>query len=79
MKIGIIGCGTIANAAHMPSYANNEKAEMKWFCDLIIEKAQAAKEKYGNENSLVTTDYRDVLNDPEVQAVSVCTPNNVHN
>ena len=79
MKIGIIGCGTIANSAHMPSYANNEKAEMKWFCDLIIEKAQAAKEKFGNENSLVTTNYMDVLNDPEVQAVSVCTPNYVHN
>ena len=26
MKIGIIGCGTIANAAHRPSYANNPKA-----------------------------------------------------
>ena len=78
MKVAIIGCGTIANNAHMPSYSRNPKAEMVWFCDLIIEKAEAAKAKYGNENSRVTTDYREVLADPEVQAVSVCTPNNVH-
>ena len=78
MKIGIIGCGTIANAAHMPSYANNPKAEMVYFCDLIPEKAEAAREKYGAPGAKVVTDYHEVLNDPEVQAVSVCTPNYMH-
>ena len=78
MKVAIIGCGTIANSAHMPAYQKNEKVEIAWFCDLIPEKAQAAKEKYGCACSKVTTDYREVLADPEVQAVSVCTPNNVH-
>ena len=76
IKVAIIGCGTIANAAHIPSYLNNKKAEIKYFCDIIPEKAQACVEKYGCGEAI--TDYHVALNDPEIQAVSVCTPNNVH-
>ena len=76
MKIAIIGCGTIANAAHIPSYLNNDEAEIKYFCDIIPERAQAAVEKYGCGTAV--EDYHQVLSDPEVEAVSVCTPNNVH-
>ncbi len=76
MKIGIIGCGTIANSSHIPSYMNNKKAEIKYFCDIIPERAQAAVEKYGC--GIAVTDYHEVINDPEVVAVSVCTPNKAH-
>lgn len=76
MKVAIIGCGTIANSAHIPSYMNNPEAEIKYFCDIKPEKAQAAVEKYGCGQAV--TDYHEVLADPEIQAVSVCTPNNVH-
>lgn len=76
MKIAIIGCGTIANSAHIPAYIANPEAEIVYFCDIIPERAQAAVEKYGCGTAVV--DYRDVLADPEVEAVSVCTPNNVH-
>ena len=31
MKIDIIGCCTIANADHIPSYLNNAEAEIKFF------------------------------------------------
>ena len=47
MKVAVIGCGTIANAAHIPSYMKNPEAEIKYFCDIIPERAQAAVEKYG--------------------------------
>ena len=76
MKVAVIGCGTIANAAHIPSYMNNPEAEIKYFCDIIPERAEAAVEKYGCGTAVV--DYHDVLADPEIEAVSVCTPNNVH-
>lgn len=76
MKIGIIGCGTIANNSHIPSYLANEKAEIKYFCDIIPERAQAAVEKYGCGTAV--TDYHEVINDPEIIAVSVCTPNKMH-
>ena len=76
MKVAVIGCGTIANSAHIPSYMNNPEAEIAYFCDIIPERAQAAVEKYGCGQAI--TDYRVALNDPEVEAVSVCTPNHMH-
>ena len=76
VKVAVIGCGTIANAAHIPSYMNNSDVEIKYFCDIIPERAEAAVKQYGCGTAIV--DYRDALNDPEVEAVSVCTPNKAH-
>lgn len=76
MKIAVIGCGNIANNAHIPAYLKNSAAEIKYFCDILPERARAAVEKYGCGTAV--TDYHDILNDPEVEGVSVCTPNNVH-
>ncbi len=76
MKVAVIGCGNIANAAHIPSYIGNPETEIKYFCDIIPEKAQAAVEKYGC--GIAITDYREVLKDEEITAISICTPNNVH-
>lgn len=76
VKIGVIGCGCIANSAHIPSYMNNPEVEIKYFCDIIPEKAQAAVEKYGCGTAV--EDYHTVLADPEIDGVSVCTPNLMH-
>lgn len=76
MKVAVIGCGTIANFAHIPSYLNNPEVEIAYFCDIIKEQAEGAVAKYGCGQAV--TDYREILKDPSVTAVSVCTPNNVH-
>ncbi|MCI8405534.1 MAG: Gfo/Idh/MocA family oxidoreductase [Oscillospiraceae bacterium] len=76
IQVAVIGCGNIANNAHIPSYMANAEAEIRYFCDIIPERAEAAVEKYGCGKAI--TDYHEALNDPEVVAVSVCTPNNVH-
>ena len=76
MKIAVIGCGNIANNAHIPAYMKNPEAEIVYFCDILPERAEAAVEKYGCGKAVV--DYKEVLADPQVEAVSVCTPNNVH-
>lgn len=76
MKVAVIGCGTIANAQHIPAYMKNKEAEIKYFCDIILERAEAAVKKYGCGTAV--EDYHDVLNDPEIEAVSICTPNKSH-
>lgn len=76
LKVAVIGCGAIANAAHIPAYLKNEKAEIKYFCDIIPERADGAVEKYGVGKAVY--DYHEVLADPEISAVSVCTPNFMH-
>lgn len=76
MKIAVIGCGRIANDAHIPSYLKCEDVEIKYFCDILPEKAQACVDKYGVGTAVA--DYKQVLADPEITAVSVCTPNMAH-
>ncbi|MCL2099115.1 MAG: Gfo/Idh/MocA family oxidoreductase [Oscillospiraceae bacterium] len=76
IKVAVIGCGTIANAAHIPSYMKNEKTEILYFCDIIPERAEEAVKKYNCGKAV--TDYREVIADPLVDAVSVCTPNDMH-
>lgn len=76
MKIAVIGCGTIANSAHIPAYIANGTVDIKYFCDIIPQRAEDAVEKYGCGTAIL--DYKQVLADPEIVAVSVCTPNNVH-
>ncbi len=75
--VAVIGCGRIARDAHFPAFAKMDNIRVKYACDLIIEKAQAMKEKYDFiENTIV--DYKEILADPEVKAVFVLTPNYAH-
>ena len=76
IKVAVIGCGCIANGAHIPAYMNNPDVEIKYFCDIIPERAEEAVKTNGC--GIAVTDYRKVLADPEVDAVSVCTPNRAH-
>lgn len=76
VKVAVIGCGSIANGAHIPAYMKNPQAEILYFCDIIPERADEAAEKYGCGKAVY--DYHEILNDPQLDAVSVCTHNNLH-
>jgi predicted dehydrogenase len=52
------------------------RAELRYVCSRNAEKARAAKDALGF--SYCTDDYRALINCPEVDAVSICTPNNLH-
>lgn len=78
VRIGIIGCGGIANSKHMPSLAKLKNAKMVAFCDIIESRALAAREKYGTPDCAVYTDYRELLADSSIDVVHVLTPNRWH-
>lgn len=78
IKIGVIGCGGIANGKHMPAEKKNPRAEMVAFCDIIVERAEKAKKEYGTEDSKVYEDYRELLKDESIDAVLVLTHNKAH-
>ena len=72
-RVAIIGCGTIANAAHAPSYQKNPDVEIASCVDIIPERAQALKEKFGTENTkaiLFPIDGFSDVNAAEVQAAA---------
>ena len=77
IRIGIIGSGGIAQSCHMPGYASiPDKCEIIAVADANEETAKTAAEKFGV--SKVFTDYKDLLALPEIDAVSVATPNVFH-
>ncbi len=75
--IAVVGCGRIANAAHFPAFEQIEGIRVKYVCDLIPEKAEAAKNAFSKVENAIT-DYKVALNDPEVDIVYVLTPNYAH-
>ena len=72
-RVGIIGCGGIANNKHMPSLAKVPNCEMVAFCDIILEKAEHAAKKFGTPDAKVYADYNELLANPEVEVVHVLT------
>lgn len=75
IRIGMIGCGKIAQVRHIPEYADNPDAELRGFFDLSMERAQEMADKYGGK---AYADVEELLRDPEIDAVSVCAANNAH-
>ena len=78
VRIGIIGCGGIANGKHLPALQKVKEAELVAFCDIIEEKAVKAAKEYGTPDAKVYTDYKELLKDESIDAVHVLTPNRSH-
>lgn len=76
LRIGVIGAGDAAQGAHLPSFAQNPKAEVVALADPDIKTAQKAAQKYGIAK--VVEDHREILDDPSVAAVDICAPHHLH-
>jgi UDP-N-acetylglucosamine 3-dehydrogenase len=75
IKIGVIGCGSIAKHRHLPEYETNQHVEIVALCDINQDRVEEAAKLYG---ASAYTKYEDLLANEEVDAVSVCTPNYLH-
>jgi UDP-N-acetylglucosamine 3-dehydrogenase len=75
VKIGVIGCGSIAQHRHLPEYKMNEQVELVAVCDINTERANSVAQQYGVK---AYTNYEELLASGTVEAVSVCTPNYLH-
>ena len=78
IRVGIIGCGGIANGKHMPALKFVPDCEMVAFCDIIPERAEKAAKEFGTEGAKAYTDYKELLKDESIDVVHVCTPNRSH-
>jgi myo-inositol 2-dehydrogenase/D-chiro-inositol 1-dehydrogenase len=75
INIGIIGAGRIGrmhaeNIVHIPS------VNIKTISELFVDNVKEWAEQIGIQN--VTTSYQDILNDPEIDAIFICSPTNTH-
>ena len=79
LKVGIIGCGGIANQKHLPALSKqNNKCEIIAFCDIIPERANAACTKFGAEGAKVYATYQELIADSTIDLVHILTPNVTH-
>ena len=78
VKIGIIGCGAIANQYHMPALQELPDCQVVAVCDLIPERARAAAARFGLHADRTFTKAEDLLALAEIQGVLILTPNYNH-
>ncbi len=83
INIGLIGAGFMAKAhsvayAGMPMFFWPAPAipVKKIIVDINPDTAREAAEKFAFES--YSTDWHDIINDPEIDVVDICTPNNSH-
>ena len=74
MRVGVIGLGLVS-PPHLDGYASAEGCELVAVCDASQAKVDAVSAARG---VLGTTDYREVLADPEVDAVALLLPHALH-
>jgi len=76
LRVGVIGCGWIAQNVHIPNYIRNPKSEIVALCDINDEVLMNARKEYGIENTF--TDYHELFEKGIVDAVSICTNVSTH-
>lgn len=76
VNIAMIGCGAIADH-HLQGVLAKKEAHLYAVCDSATDdRLEKRKEQYGAE--IAVADYRELLNDPKVDAVIVATPDPSH-
>jgi predicted dehydrogenase len=76
IRIGLIGCGGIARNRHAPALAAVQDIEIAAICDVNEACTAQVAEKYGIKQ--VFSDYREMIEKADIDAVDICTPNFMH-
>lgn len=75
VNVVIIGCGGVALTRHVPAYEKMSDAKLYGFFDIVYDKVQQLAEKY---SAKAYKSIDEVMSDPEVDAVVVCTATKYH-
>ena len=74
LRVAVVGLG-MWGQNHALTYADYHRSDLVAVCDLDAERAARFAEMY---NCRAVTDYREIAADPEIEAVSVATPDAHH-
>ncbi|MCO6450533.1 MAG: Gfo/Idh/MocA family oxidoreductase [Caldilineales bacterium] len=75
LKVAMIGVGGIAKS-HMPGWLASEYTEVVACCDVRADSVARWQDEF--DISVGTTEVADILYDPEIDIVDICTPNRSH-
>ncbi|MEB8132786.1 inositol 2-dehydrogenase [Mammaliicoccus sciuri] len=75
LTFGVIGAGRIGQL-HINYLRTHKDVKIKWISDLYCDKMEDWIKKAGIDNK--TKDHMDIINDPEVDVVVICSPTDTH-
>ena len=78
VRVGIIGVGGIARNVHIRQLLNVKEAKIIAICDVDEERLMMIGDELNIPVEKRYTDYRQLVDDAEVDAVEICTPNYLH-
>jgi predicted dehydrogenase len=76
VRVGLVGAGAIAQVAHLPAYQRVRGVHVVALCDSDAGKTDVVAQRYGVKK--IYYRYEDLLDDPAVDVVDVCTPSHHH-
>ena len=76
VRIGVIGCGVRAQISHLPALKKNKRVEIAALCDSDIRKLEYLGEKY--EVKKRESNFDRIVQDPDLDALIIATPNYLH-
>ena len=76
LGVGVLGAHNWAERAHLPGYAADPRVDLVAICDVVPERARAMAAKFRARK--VYASAAELLADPEIAMVDVCTPTDTH-
>lgn len=77
VRTGFIGAGRISDL-HALEYSSNPNASIVAIADVNVSQAEARASAWGFPDARIVSDYRAVLDDPNVDAVEILLPHHLH-
>jgi len=78
IKVGVIGTGDIAQYLHLKQYLEYKDAQVVALCDMQEEALAATQRRWELEDVATFTDAKAMFAEVDLDAVSICTPNDSH-
>jgi len=76
VRVGVIGCGKVAESFHVPAYQSAAGVEIVGLADSDKIRLDYLAKKFRIKRTF--TDYKSLLESKEIDAVSVCVPTGLH-
>ncbi len=76
MKIALVGCGRATESLHLPALGALPELHVAAVADLDAARVEAVGERFGIARRV--TDFRELLDDPQLELFGVCVPPEAH-
>jgi predicted dehydrogenase len=76
VRVGVVGAGAWARAAHLPGYRRDPRCRVVAVCDVEIDRARDAARAF--DVPTATADAWEIFRRDDVDLVDVCTPSHTH-